>query len=334
MKRNLETRSNVLQFMRQFLVNKGFVEIETPLLTKSTPEGARDFVVPSRLYPGKFYALPQSPQQYKQLLQVAGFERYFQIARALRDEDPRADRQAEHTQLDIEMSFVEREDVLVLIESLYTELVTKLFPTKRIQTSPFPRLSYKQAMETYGNDRPDLRKNTDDPNELAFCFVLDFPAFEWSEKDKRWDAMHNPFSRPQVETAEELKKDPGNVLSLQYDLVLNGNEIAGGSIRASDPAILQATFEIMGHSVQNISEQFGHMLEAFTYGVPPHGGIAGGIDRVLMILLQEPNIREVIAFPKTGDSRDPMMESPATLSEVQLKELHIKVGKLPSSRKK
>ncbi len=327
MRRNLKKRSDVVQFMRQFLFDQGFLEVETPLLTKSTPEGARDFVVPSRLYPGKFYALPQSPQQYKQLLQVAGVERYFQIARALRDEDPRADRQAEHTQLDIEMSFVEREDVLSLMESLYTELVSKLFEEKKIQTIPFPRMTYKEAMEKYGNDRPDLRKDKADPNELAFCFILDFPAFEWSEEKKRWDAMHNPFSKPQVAGPEELKKDPGNALSLQYDLVLNGQEIAGGSIRASDPALLQATFEVMGYSVPEIQKQFGHMLDAFSYGVPPHGGMAGGIDRIMAILLGEPNIREVIAFPKTGDNRDPMMDSPSEISKDQLKELSIALEK-------
>ena len=327
---NLKKRSEVVQFMRQFLFDRDFIEVETPLLTKSTPEGARDFVVPSRLYPGKFYALPQSPQQYKQLLQVAGVERYFQIARALRDEDPRADRQAEHTQLDVEMSFVEREDVLQLIESLYTELVSKLFEEKKVAVTPFPRLSYEDAIKAHGNDRPDLRRDKNDPNELAFCFVLDFPAFEWSEKDKRWDSMHNPFSKPQVESAEELKKDPGEALSLQYDLVLNGQEIAGGSIRASDPKLLEATFEIMGYTKKEIAKQFGHMLEAFAYGVPPHGGIAGGIDRVLAILLGEPNIREVIAFPKTGDSKDPMMNSPSEISQGQLKELGIKVASPPS----
>jgi len=332
--RNLQIRHKVIQFIRGYLIQQGFIEIETPLLTKSTPEGARDFLVPSRLSPGKFYALPQSPQQYKQLLQVAGFERYFQIARALRDEDPRGDRQAEHTQLDIEMSFVERDDVLNLIESLYIKLIEELFLEKKIQKIPFPRFTYKEVMEKYHSDKPDLRKDKNDPTELAFGFVVDFPAFEWKEQDPstgsgqgRWDAMHNPFSRPKTDNPQEIKNNPGEILSFQYDLFLNGHEIAGGSLRAYRPEILEATFEAMGHTKEQIKKQFGHMLEAFTYGVPPHGGIASGIDRFCAILLGEPNIREVIAFPKTGDNRDLMMDSPSEVSEEQLKELHLHIEK-------
>ncbi len=327
MKRNLVMRHRVVRFMREFLNKKEFIEIETPILTKSTPEGARDYVVPSRLYPGTFYALPQSPQQYKQLLQVAGFERYFQIARCFRDEDPRADRQPEFTQLDLEMSFTSQEDILNLTEQLYTEIVQTLFPEKKIQQSPFPRISYKTAMEKWNSDKPDIRKNPKDPNELAFAFIVDFPMFEWKEREHRWDATHHPFTRPQTEDIAAMKTDPGSVLAHQYDFVLNGSEIGGGSLRTSNTNVLEAVFEIMGHSKEQMRKQFSHLLEAFSYGVPPHGGIAPGIDRFLAIMLSEPSIREVMAFPKTGDAKDPMMESPSEISKEQLKELHIKVDK-------
>lgn len=313
--------------MREFLTKEGFVEVETPILTKSTPEGARDFVVPSRLYPGKFYALPQSPQQYKQLLMVSGLEKYFQIVRCFRDEDPRADRQPEFTQLDIETSFMEEEEILELIEKLYIEIVQKLAPEKKIKQIPFPRVSYQEAMEKYNSDKPDLREDNNDPNELAFAFVVNFPMFEWKEKENRWDAVHHPFTRPKIEDIGEMKKNPGKILAHQYDFVLNGYEIGGGSLRTFRPEILEAVFEIMGHKKEDIREKFGHLLEAFEYGVPPHGGIAPGIDRFLMILAEEESIREVIAFPKTGDSRDLMMDSPAEISKEQLKELHIKTEK-------
>jgi len=325
--RNLQMRHQATQFMREFLTKDGFVEIETPVLTKSTPEGARDYVVPSRLYPGKFYALPQSPQQYKQLLQVAGFEKYFQIVRCFRDEDPRADRQPEFTQLDIEMSFVEQEDILKLIEKLYIELVQKLFPEKNIQKIPFPRISYKEAMEKYKSDKPDLRKNKEDANELAFAFIVDFPMFEWKETEKRWDAVHHPFTRPQTDDIEMIKKSPEKVLAFQYDLVLNGYEIAGGSMRIYKPDMQEAVFTTMGNKIEDVREKFKHLLDAFEYGVPPHGGIASGIDRLFAVLLREPNIREVMAFPKTGDARDPMMDSPGEISKEQLKELHLKIAK-------
>ena len=325
LQRNLKMRQKVIQFMRDFLQKRDFVEVETPILTKSTPEGARDFLVPSRLYPGKFYALPQSPQQYKQLLQVAGIERYFQIARCLRDEDPRADRQPEFTQLDIEMSFVEQEDILKLIEELFIKLIKKLFPEKKIKKIPFPRITYKEAMEKYKTDKPDIRKNKESKNELAFLWVIDFPMFEWKETEKRWDAMHHPFTRPQTEDIEEIKKNPEKILAFQYDLVLNGYEIGGGSLRSYKPEILEAVFEVMGHTKKEIREKFGHLFEAFEYGVPPHGGIAPGIDRFLAVVLNEPNIREVIAFPKTGDFRDLMMNVPDKVSKEQLKELNIKI---------
>jgi len=325
LQRNLKMRHQGTQFIRNFLVDEGFVEVETPILTKSTPEGARDYLVPSRLYPGKFYALPQSPQQYKQLLQVAGIERYFQIARCFRDEDPRADRQPEFTQLDIEMSFVEQDEILDLIERLYTKLVQSLFPEKHIKEIPFPRITYKEAMEKWGTDKPDLRENPDDPNELAFVFVVDFPLFEWKETEKRWDAMHHPFTRPQTNNVENIKKDPAHTLAFQYDLALNGYEIAGGSLRIYQPETLEFIFEILGHKKEDVRVNFKHLLEAFEYGVPPHGGIASGLDRLFAILLAEPSIREVIAFPKTGDGRDLMMETPSEVDEKQLHELHLRV---------
>ncbi len=327
MKRNLTMRHRVVRFMREFLNKKDFIEIETPILTKSTPEGARDYVVPSRLYQGTFYALPQSPQQYKQLLQVAGFERYFQIARCFRDEDPRADRQPEFTQLDIEMSFTSQEDILNLTEQLYTEMIQTLFPEKKIQQNPFPRISYKTAIAEWNTDKPDIRKDPKDPNELAFVFIVDFPMFEWKEREGRWDATHHPFTRPQTEDIAAMKKDPGSVLAHQYDFVLNGSEIGGGSLRTSNIDVLEAVFEIMGHSKKGMQKQFSHLLEAFSYGVPPHGGIAPGIDRFLAIMLSEPSIREVMAFPKTGDAKDPMMGAPCEISPEQLKELHLKTVK-------
>ncbi len=326
-RRNLEIRHKVIKFMRDFLVSEGFIEIETPVLTKSTPEGARDFVVPSRNYPGKFYALPQSPQQYKQLLIVAGIEKYFQVARCFRDEDPRGDRQPEFTQLDIEVAFWSQKDILDLVERLYTNLVKELFPDKKIMKIPFPVLTYKEVVEKYGTDRPDIRKDKNNANELAFCFVVDFPMFEYKEGDKRWGAMHNPFTRPKTEDIEVIKNDKENILAYQYDLVLNGHEIAGGALRSYKPEILEAVFESLGYAKEEIKKQFGHLLQAFEYGVPPHGGIAPGIDRFLAVVLNEPSIREVVAFPKTGDNKDLMMDSPAGISKEQLKELHLKIEK-------
>lgn len=328
LKNNLIQRQKIIHFIRDYLKKEEFLEIETPILTKSTPEGARDFLIPSRLQPGSFYALPQSPQQYKQLLMVSGVEKYFQIAKCFRDEDPRADRQAEFTQLDIEMSFVEQEDILKLIENLYLNIIKNLFPEKQIKEIPFPRITYQEAMEKYNTDKPDLRKDKNNNNELAFCFVVDFPMFEWRKEEKRWDAVHHPFTRPQTEDIKEIKKNPEKILAFQYDFVLNGYEIGGGSLRSYKPEILEAVFEIMGHKKEETKKKFGHLLEAFNCGVPPHGGIAQGLDRFLAIVLNEPNIREVIAFPKTGDNRDLMMQAPSEeIEEKQLKELGIKVAK-------
>ncbi|MER3581623.1 MAG: aspartate--tRNA ligase [Patescibacteria group bacterium] len=335
LQKNLIHRQKVILFFKNYLSLRGFIEIETPLLTKSTPEGARDFVVPSRIYKGKFYALPQSPQQYKQLLMVAGFERYFQIARCLRDEDPRGDRQPEFTQLDIEMSFITRDDILNLVEEMFTEMVETLYPHKKITYKPFPRLSYEEAIRIYGSDKPDLRKDPNNPNELAFVFIIDFPMFEWKETEKRWDAVHHPFTQPKLpdgrkdkeELLKALETSPEILLSEQYDFVCNGYEIGGGSIRTTDSDVLIKVFEVMGNKKEEIIEKFGHLIEAFSYGVPPHGGIAPGIDRTMMILEDEHNIREVIAFPKTGEGRDLIMNSPSEISKEQLNELGLEIKK-------
>ncbi len=324
--KNIKIRANIEKFIRDFLVEKEFIEIETSILGKSTPEGARDYLVPSRLNSGKFYALPQSPQQYKQLLMVAGFERYFQIARCFRDEDTRGDRQPEFTQLDLEMSFVEREEVMNLNEELLINLVKELMPDKKIQEIPFPRLSYKDVLEKYGTDRPDLRSDKNNPNLLAFCWVIDFPFFEKNDNGG-WTFTHNPFSAPKPEHMEFLSKQEhvSEILTSQYDIVLNGFEIGGGSIRNYQSEALKAVFKIMGFTDEKIEQSFGHMLEAFKYGVPPHGGIAWGLDRLIALFQNEPNIREVIAFPKTGDGRDLMMNAPSEVDKEQLEELGLNI---------
>lgn len=328
MKKNIILRHNVIRFFRQYLNDQGFLEIETPILTKGTPEGAREFMVPSRSYPGEFYVLPQSPQQFKQLLMVAGMEKYFQVARCFRDEDQRGDRQAEFTQLDMEMSFVEREDVMRTIEAMMIKLIETVTPEKKIQEIPFPVLTYKEAMEKYGNDKPDLRKDKNDPNLLAFCWVVDFPFFEKTD-DGGWTFTHNPFSAAIPEHRDWLmeKKNIGDILTTQYDIVLNGFEAGGGSIRNHRPEALKKVFEVMGIDEETIQSRFGHMLEAFAYGAPPHGGIAPGIDRIVMILANEPNIREVIAIPKTGDARDLMMNAPSPMPQKALDDVHIQIKK-------
>jgi len=328
MQKNIRFRHRVIKEIRDYLDKEDFIEVETPILTKSTPEGARDYIVPSRLEKGKFYALPQSPQQYKQLLMVSGFERYFQIARCFRDEDTRSDRQPEFTQLDLEMSFVQREDVMDLNEKLIIHLVKTLMPEKTIQEIPFPKISFKEAVKKYGSDRPDLRKDKKDPNLLAFCWIIDFPFFEKTQEGG-WTFTHNPFSSPKPEHLDLLmsKKNIGEILTTQYDIVLNGFEIGGGSIRNHKPEALKKVFEVMGYEEKIIEANFGHMLKALSFGAPPHGGIAWGLDRLITILQNETTIREVIPFAKTGEGRDLMMESPSQVSDKQLRELGIKIGK-------
>ena len=457
MRDTLIMRHEVVRFIRDFLSDRGFLEVETPILIKSTPEGARDYLVPSRIYPGKFYALPQSPQQLKQLLMAAGVEKYFQIARCFRDEDPRADRQPEHTQLDLEMSFVEEDDVLNLIEELYTKLVEALFPDKWIMR-PFPRMTYAEAMASYGTDKPDLRFDLDmsdlsdiaeqtdfrvftstvegggivkgfsapgcasysrrqtdalidfakangalglvtialtgegdiddltqdgirsaaarfltveqvkaiahrvegemgdmilivagpakttnqalsalrneigarlelaDPNLIAFAFVTDFPLFEWNEDAGRWDAMHHAFSMPKDGHEAHLESDPGKVIGRLYDLVANGAELASGSIRIHKRELQERVFGVLGYTKEEVAERFDQLLTAFEYGTPPHGGIAPGIDRLLMVLTGRDNIRDVIAFPKTQSGFDPLFETPNVVEQKHLDELHISIN--------
>jgi len=332
MQRNMRVRHAATQFIRNYLSYKGFWEIETPILTKTTPEGARDFLVPSRLQPGKFYALPQSPQQYKQLLMVAGVEKYFQIARCFRDEDPRADRAyGEFTQLDVEMSFVNQEDILELAADLFTKLATVVFPEKKITRTPWPRLSHKEAVSKYGSDKPDLRKNKKDPDELAFAWIVDFPLFtEQTTTDffhgsgsAKFAPSHHMFTAPHPDDIALLDSDPTKVRGLQHDMVLNGFEVGGGSIRIHQPEVQEKIFDLIGFSAAQ-KKQFEHMLKAFTYGVPPHGGIAPGLDRFLYAALGEKSIREVMAFPASSGGKTAVMDAPSEAGKKQLGELGLK----------
>jgi aspartyl-tRNA synthetase len=449
LRKNIELRHKVVKYIRDFLSDAGFWEIETPILFKTTPEGARDYLVPSRVHPGEFYALPQSPQQLKQLLMVAGTEKYFQIARCFRDEDQRGDRQPEFTQLDLEMSFVEREDVISLTEELFTSLVEDLLPEKRLLAKPWPRLTYREAMDRFGKDNPDLRFDMEiqdisdiaansgfqvfervvqdngwvrglnvkggasfsrreideltdfvkefgakglaylalaedgeirssfqkyftseklkavidrlqgEPGDLllfvadqpsivceslgklrehlgeklglrhaeilAFCWVIDFPYVEWNETEQRWDPSHHLFTAPMPEDIHLLDIDPGKARGQQYDMVLNGHEVGGGSIRIHQRELQEKAFKLIGLEAEVAKERFGHMLEAFEYGTPPHGGIAPGIDRLCMIFASEPNIREVIAFPKNQAARDVMAGAPSPAEPKQLLELHLEL---------
>ncbi|MBI3953011.1 MAG: aspartate--tRNA ligase [Chloroflexi bacterium] len=457
---NLALRHRVVKFIRDFLDARGFLEVETPVLIKSTPEGARDYLVPSRVHPGHFYALPQSPQQLKQLLMVAGFDRYFQIARCFRDEDLRADRSPEFTQLDLEMSFVEEEDILGLTEELFTSLVKLVTPQFKVD-SPFPRLSYAEALARYGNDKPDLRfgleladvsaavagaqftvfrraladggvvkglavpgpnpsrreldelvelakgwgaqglvwialgpagslealtadavrsaagrhlsldevrsvaralkagpgdllllvadqakaanevlsrlraelgrrRGLADPQRLAFAFVTDFPLFEWNQEAGRWDSAHHPFTAPHPDDLARVESDPGRVRARSYDVICNGYELGSGSIRIHRPELQRQVFRVLGYDDAQIKARFGHLLEAFEYGAPPHGGIAPGIDRLVMLLAGEENIREVMAFPKNQAAVDVMLDAPSPVDDQQLRELHLRL-ELPAA---
>ena len=323
---NIRMRDKIISFFREYMHKYDFVEIETPMMMKGTPEGSREYLVPSRLEPGKFYALPQSPQQFKQLCMVAGFEKYFQIARCMRDEDLRGDRQPEFTQLDYEMSFVNQEDVLSFTEPMFIELVQKLFPEKTISQIPFPRITYKESIEKYGSDKPDMRKDKNNPNELAFAWIVDFHMFE-KTSDGNIQAAHHPFCSIKDEDVEKFMKgeDLFNIRANSYDLVLNGYELSSGSIRIHKSDMQKKVFELLKVSEEEQQRKFAHMLEAFKYGAPPHGGFAPGIDRIAMILLGEPNIREVIAFPKTGEGKDLMMDAPSSVSPKQLQDLGIKI---------
>ena len=314
-------RHRIIHSMRRTLHDLGFLEVETPILTKSTPEGARDYLVPSRVNPGRFYALPQSPQLFKQLLMVAGLERYYQVARCFRDEDLRADRQPEFTQLDLEMSFVDEEDVYAVIE----QLLSRVFQDElgRTLATPFPRLTHREAQERYHTDKPNLRTEAD---PWAFCWVTEFPLFHWDDQAKRWDAEHHPFTAPHPDDADRLEQDPGKTRARAYDLVFNGTELGSGSIRIHQQDLQRKIFTLLGLSEDVIQERFGFLLQAFTYGAPPHGGFALGLDRLVALLTGAPSIRDVIAFPKTQKAVDPVTDAPSLVTAAQLKDLGIVVA--------
>ena len=328
MQKKMIIRSTVNKVMREYLDSQGFHEFETPILAKSTPEGSRDYLVPSRIDPGKFWALPQSPQLFKQLLMVAGFERYYQIARCMRDEDLRKDRQPEFTQLDVEMSFVNQDDILELMEGLLKKIWKDVLNIE-IKT-PFPRMTYQEAMKKYNSDKPDLRKDKNNPLEYSFLWVVDFPSFEYSQEDKKFVATHHPFTMPNL---EDFEKDPTKARSQAYDIVLNGVEIGGGSIRIHDSAVQEKVFEILGIGKEEQQKKFGFLLDALRYGAPPHGGIALGLDRLMQFITNSESIREVIAFPKNSEGRDVMLNAPSEVSEKQLKEIHISLT-LPKKKSK
>ena len=325
MQKNLRLRHKIVSIVREYLNYGNFVEIETPYLSKTTPEGARDFIVPSRLNPGKFYALAQAPQQYKQLLMLSNFEKYYQIARAFRDEDLRSDRQFEHTQIDIEMAYVSRQDIINLMEGLMSTLSKAL--NLKVIKKPFPVFTYSEALKKFGKDKFDLRSEKQKKEkELAFAWVVDFPLFEFDEKQNRYTFSHNPFTAPKEEDLKNLKnkKNLKEISSYQYDLVLNGEELGSGSIRITDPSIQREVFSIMGMDNKKIEKDFGHLLSAYEYGAPSHGGIAIGLDRLCAILAGESNIREVIAFPTSGSGQTSVMDAPAEIDSDTLRELKLK----------
>ncbi|MFH1238382.1 MAG: aspartate--tRNA ligase [archaeon] len=320
MQKNLILRSKIIRIIRDTLYEEGFNEFETPMLAKSTPEGARDYIVPSRTQPGKFFALPQSPQLFKQLLMVAGFEKYFQIARCMRDEDLRSDRQPEFTQLDVEMSFVSQEDIMALTEKIIAKIWKEILNVD-VKT-PFQKISHDEAMKKYKTDRPDLRKDKKDLKEFAFCWVVDFPLFEYSKEENKTVAIHHPFTHPEMES---FNKDPKTAKSIAYDIILNGVEIGGGSIRIHEEEIQTKVFEVLGIEKKEQKEKFGFLLDALKFGAPPHGGIAWGLDRLVQVILGVESIRETIAFPKNKEAKDLMVDAPSPLSGEQLKDVHIKL---------
>ncbi|MFH1441935.1 MAG: aspartate--tRNA ligase [Candidatus Omnitrophota bacterium] len=320
---NFILRHRVYEIIRSFLNSRDFIDCETPILTKSTPEGARDYLVPSRVNAGQFFALPQSPQLFKQILMVAGIEKYYQIAKCFRDEDLRADRQPEFTQLDMEMSFVNEEDIFTVIEELMREI---FLSAKGIELKiPFKRMPYEEAMKNYSNDKPDLRKELG--CDYAFVWVTDFPLFKYNNEEKRWESEHHPFTSPRKEDIELLEKSPEKVMSRSYDLVLNGIEIGSGSIRIHEQKLQERIFNVIGISLEEAIRRFGFLLEAFQYGAPPHGGFAFGLDRLLAVLAAELSIREVIAFPKTSQAACLLTGAPSDVDEKQLKELNISIKK-------
>lgn len=317
-------RHRLCQVMRNFLDQEGFVEVETPILTKSTPEGARDFLVPSRLNPGEFFALPQSPQLFKQILMVSGLDRYFQIARCFRDEDLRSDRQPEFTQLDLEMSFIDEEDIYRIMENLFAKIFKAIL--NRELTIPFPRITYREAREKYQSDKPDLRQDKTNKAEFTFVWVIDFPLFKYNEEEKRWDSEHHPFTAPNAQDLPllgggELKK----IRARAYDLVLNGVELGSGSIRIHQSEIQEKIFKAIGLEQNEIEERFGFLLKAFQFGAPPHGGFAFGLDRLTAMLVGSDTIRDAIAFPKTQKGICPLTNAPSSVDNKQLRELGINI---------
>jgi aspartyl-tRNA synthetase len=321
---NFTLRHKLYQVIRNFLNSRDFIECETPILTKSTPEGARDYLVPSRLNAGEFYALPQSPQLFKQILMVSGIEKYYQIAKCFRDEDLRSDRQPEFTQLDLEMSFIDEEDIYAIFEAMMFAIFKEL---KGIELKiPFPRMSYAEAVSKHGSDKPDMRKVYN--SEFAFLWVVDFPLFKYNEEEKRWDSEHHPFTNINSEDLSLLDSAPDKVRSRSYDLVLNGSEIGSGSIRIHDQKLQEKIFQLIGLEKEEIQKRFGFLLEAFQFGAPPHGGFAFGIDRLLAIIAGVDSIREVIAFPKNAKAFCPLTSAPSEVAKKQLDELSLVIKKL------